>query len=64
MMKVPKLKILTFIGWYLPGYRGGGPTRTLANMVDRLGDEFEFKIVTSDRDSKDTKSYPCIMVDG
>lgn len=62
-MKMPTLKILAFLGWYLPGYRGGGPTRTLANMVDRLGDEFEFKIVTSDRDSKDTKPYPGITVD-
>lgn len=61
---MPKRKILTFSGWYLPGYRGGGPIRTLANMVDRLGDEFEFKIVASDRDSKDTKSYPGIIVDG
>ena len=59
-----KLKILIFSGWYLPGYRGGGPIRTLANMVDRLGDEFEFKIVTADRDSQDTKHYPGVVIDG
>ena len=57
-----KLKILTFSGWYLPGYRGGGPIQTLANMVERLRDEFEFKIVTSDRDSQDTKPYSGIMI--
>lgn len=58
------LKILTSVGYYLPGYKAGGPIRTLANMVDRLGDEFWFKIVTADRDFKDTKPYPGIKVDG
>lgn len=61
---MPNLKILTFTGFYLPGYKAGGPIRTLANMVDRLGDEFEFKIVTADRDFDDTKSYLDIMIDG
>jgi hypothetical protein len=32
-------------------------------MVDKLGDEFEFKIVTADRDFDDTKAYPGIKVD-
>jgi glycosyltransferase involved in cell wall biosynthesis len=59
-----KLKILTSVGYYLPGYKAGGPIRTLANMVDRLGDEFEFKIVTADRDFDDTKSYSGIKLDG
>lgn len=57
---MPKLKILTFVGYYLPGYKSGGPIRTIANMVDRLGDEFEFKIVNADRDSGDEKPYPKI----
>lgn len=58
------VKILTLIAYYLPGYKAGGPIRTLANMVDRLGDEFQFKIVTSDRDFDDTESYSEIKVDG
>lgn len=61
-MKMLRLKILTFSGWYLPGYKGGGPIRTLANMVERLGDEVEFKIITSDRDSQDTRPYSGIMI--
>jgi hypothetical protein len=58
------LRILTFVGYYLPGYKAGGPIRTLANMVGRLGDEFEFKIVTADRDFDDTKPYSKIKLDG
>ena len=59
-----KNTILTFVGYYLPGYKAGGPIRTLANMVDHLGDEFEFKIVTADRDFDDIKPYPVIRIDG
>jgi len=57
-----KLEILAFVKYYLPGYKSGGPIRTIANMVDRLGDEFNFRIVTSDRDALDEKSYPHIAI--
>lgn len=42
--------VLTFLGHYLPGWRTGGPVRSLANLVERLGDQIEFRIVTFDRD--------------
>lgn len=51
-----------FTGCYLPGFRGGGPIRTIANIVDRLGDDFEFFIVTSDRDLGDTFPYGSVRV--
>ena len=57
------MKIFTFGGYYLPGYKAGGPIRTLTNMVDHLGDEFGFNIVTADRDFGDTKPYPGIKLD-
>ena len=58
------LNILTFTGFYLPGYKAGGPIRTIANMVDRLGGEFEFKIITADRDLYDIEPYPDIINGG
>ncbi len=36
--------------------------RTLANMVEWLGDEIKFKIVTSDRDAQDTEPYSGVIV--
>lgn len=57
-----KAIILTFVYYYLPGYKSGGPVRTIANMVDHLGDDFDFCIVTSDRDSFEKQSYPNIQV--
>lgn len=52
-----KKNILVFTGYYLPGYKAGGPIRTIANMVELLGDEFEFFIITGDRDSGETEPY-------
>lgn len=56
-----KPKILAFNKFYLPGYRAGGPIRTLANMVDRLSDEFDFHIVTLDRDACSSEPYSGIV---
>jgi len=45
-----KPTVLAFTACYLPGYKGGGPIRSVANIVDRLGEEFSFRIFTGDRD--------------
>lgn len=55
--------ILIFIKYYLPGYRAGGAIRSIVNLVDKLGDEFNFSIVTSDRDWTDDSSYKQVKVD-
>ena len=60
---VAKATVLTLVGAYLPGYKWGGPVRTLANLVDRLGEEFRFRIITSDRDMLDRGPYGGVMVD-
>lgn len=49
--------VLTFIGNYLPGYKAGGILRTIVNTVDHLCDEFEFWIVTRDRDLRENEPY-------
>jgi glycosyltransferase involved in cell wall biosynthesis len=42
--------ILTLYFTYLPGYRAGGPIRSIQNLVASLGTELRFRIVTLDRD--------------
>jgi Glycosyltransferase len=49
--------VLVFVGYYLPGHKAGGLLRTVANTVDHLCDEFDFKVVTRDRDLGDDKAY-------
>ncbi len=52
--------ILTFTGFYLPGYKGGGPIKTIKNLFDLAGDEIIFKLITSDRDLGDTNPYTSV----
>ena len=58
-----KPTILVFTRYYLPGYLAGGPIRTIANMVTRLSDTFNFKIVAQDRDFGAQDSYPDMQAD-
>ncbi len=50
-------------GRYLPGFKDGGPLRTLVNICDGLGEEYRIKIITNDRDLGDTKPYDNIAYD-
>lgn len=52
------MNILTFVDYYLPGYKGGGPMRTLSNAASHFEGELCFKIVTLDRDFGDSEPYP------
>lgn len=51
------MKILTFVSGYLPGYKSGGPVRTISNMVDALQGHHTFKVICSDRDLGDIEKY-------
>jgi glycosyltransferase involved in cell wall biosynthesis len=54
-------RILTTIGCYLPGYKAGGPIRSVSNLIDALGDEFEFFVVTADRDLGEDEPYANVV---
>ncbi len=56
--------ILIIMGRYLPGYKDGGPVRSIKNLTDFLGKEYNFKILTCDRDHGDADAYPNIKVNG
>ena len=51
------MKILVFVNCYIPGFKSGGPIRSIANLVSMLGDNYEFYIVTNDRDTDDKICY-------
>ena len=56
-------QVLVFISWYAPGFKAGGPVRSMVNMVDHLHDRVDFHIVTSDTDYTATGPYPDITPD-
>jgi glycosyltransferase involved in cell wall biosynthesis len=57
------MRILVILDYYLPGYRGGGSIRTVANLIDALGDEFEFFVITRDRDWRSPQPYDGVRTD-
>lgn len=61
-IEAEKPVVLVFTGYYLPGYRAGGILRNIINMVDNMCDEFDFKIITRDRDLGDKHTYDNIRL--
>ena len=57
------IRILCLTDYYLPGFKAGGPIRTLSNIVERLGEEFHFSFVTRDRDLGDVHPYINVEID-
>jgi glycosyltransferase involved in cell wall biosynthesis len=49
--------VLLVQDYFLPGFKGGGTLRSAVNIVDRLGDEFRFAVLTRDRDLTDRAPY-------
>lgn len=54
--------VLVFLGNYLPGFKAGGILTCVVNLVNHLHREFEFLIVTRDRDLGDVMPYPNIKI--
>ena len=55
-------RILCFVSHYLPGYKSGGPVKSINNLTEHLFYNFKFLIVTSDRDLKDKNPYKTIKI--
>ncbi len=55
--------ILTFVGGFVPGFRGGGPIRSIGNLVAALSNDFHFRVITLDHDLGETDPYPGIVPD-
>lgn len=62
-MKEKYISVLAFTVYYLPGYKGGGPIKTITNLVNMTSDVIKYNIITSDRDLGDEKSYSNVSAD-
>lgn len=58
-----KKNILIFIGSYLPGTKSAGVTTSMRNIIDNLYNDFNFHIITADRDIGDSSPYENIDLD-
>ncbi len=57
-----KPTILILCDWFLPGYLAGGPIQSVATLTKQLGNDLNFKIITTDRDFKSNKAYEQIKL--
>jgi glycosyltransferase involved in cell wall biosynthesis len=59
-----RTKILAVTDGYPPGFKGGGPIHSVSNLVTALGgQEFDFAVLTRDRDHTDTVPYNGVTPD-
>jgi glycosyltransferase involved in cell wall biosynthesis len=56
-------RVLICTDWFTPGFKAGGPIRSLDALVNGLANRFDFDVLTSDRDLGDAAAYPGITTD-
>src|SRR6266542_871449 len=56
-----KPTVLTLAAWYLPGYKAGGLVRSLASLVEWLGEAIDFLLVARDHDFQEKAPYPGVV---
>ncbi len=58
-----KKKILIFIDWYLPGFKAGGPIKSISALISHFKEEYDFLIITTDSDFGESLSYTSVPSD-
>lgn len=58
-----KKTILILISHFTPGVKVGGPLTSAKSTINYLSDDFDFKVITFDRDFGDDTPYPNIITE-
>ena len=56
-------RVLVMADWYTPGFRAGGPIRSVVNLAAQLDQALDIYVLTTDRDLGMDGSYPGIRTD-
>jgi glycosyltransferase involved in cell wall biosynthesis len=62
-MSAARPRILVLLAHYLPGERAGGPVQSVAGLVEALRGDFDFRILTLDRDMGEGVPYGNVSPD-
>lgn len=57
------MKLLIFSPYYKPGFKGGGPIKSISSIVEALGEDYDFHIVTRSRDRGEYERYPGLQTE-
>ena len=55
--------LVIMIDWFAPGFKAGGPIRSIVNLSRILRQDFDIHIFTSDRDFGDDAAYASVHLD-
>lgn len=55
-----KKRVAIFLGGYLPAKKYGGPVTSVSNLVEQIGDQLEFYIISNDHEFGDHDRLPNI----
>ena len=55
---LPEMRVVSFAGAFLPGYRGGGPIKSMKYLLDTAPANVTVTLVAGDRDLGDARPYP------
>lgn len=58
MTALPGILIVT--SYFYPGFKAGGPPKSIYNLINSLGEDFFFSVITRDRDVDDTVPFKSI----
>jgi glycosyltransferase involved in cell wall biosynthesis len=58
-----KHPIYIFADYYLPGFKAGGPIKSISTVVDIIKDHYDVTVITRDRDAGDRVGYDNVKVD-
>jgi glycosyltransferase involved in cell wall biosynthesis len=53
-------EVLILVQYYLPGFKSGGPIRSISALSEHFGDDVEIEVIAFDRDSGESSPYPSI----
>ena len=57
------MRVALFVDWFLPGFKAGGPIRSVENIIANLGEQVEFDIITSVYDAGSKTPYNTVVAD-
>src|SRR5207248_8809746 len=60
---MPRPRIFIVDEFFVPGFKAGGPLRSIRNLTEALGDEFEFYVYARDRDEGDHHPFTTVLCD-
>ncbi len=56
-MKRERMRVMAFVDYYLPGYKGGGPAHSVSRLIRLLSGDVDFHVFTRDRDLGESQPY-------